>query len=90
MMSEVNLCRVEELLLGIALQTRPALTKGDSVVLSVDWGHLSSVVAACPNGALERSAAAAGGPWPPVATDRKVVTDPLAIRFQNVAGACPR
>jgi hypothetical protein len=48
MMSEVSLCRVEELLLRIALQTRPALAKGDSVVLSVDWGHLSSVFATWP------------------------------------------
>ncbi len=40
-MSEVSLCRVEKLLLGIALQLRPTLAKGDPAVLSVDWSHSS-------------------------------------------------
>jgi hypothetical protein len=90
MMSQVSLCRVEELLFRTALQTRPALAKGDSVVLSVDWGHLSSVFATCSGGTPIGGAAVAGSPWPPVATDRKVATAPLAIRFHNVAGARPR
>jgi hypothetical protein len=38
-MSEVSLRRVEELLLGIALELRPALAEGDPAVLSIDWGH---------------------------------------------------
>jgi hypothetical protein len=45
-MSEVSLRRVEELLLGIALELRPALAIGNPSVLSIDRGHLSSVVAA--------------------------------------------
>jgi len=40
-MGEVSLRRVEELLLGIALELRPALAVGDPIVLSVDWGHSS-------------------------------------------------
>jgi hypothetical protein len=40
-MSEVSLRRVEELLLGVALELRPALAVGNPIVLSVDWGHSS-------------------------------------------------
>jgi hypothetical protein len=40
-MSEMSLRRVEELLLGVALQLRPTLAIGDPIVLSVDWGHSS-------------------------------------------------
>ncbi len=40
-MGEVSLRRVEELLLGNALELRPALAVGDPIVLSVDWGHSS-------------------------------------------------
>ena len=38
-MSEVSLRRIEELLLGIALQLRPTLAKGDPAVLSVALSH---------------------------------------------------
>ena len=40
-MGEVSLRRVEELLLGNALELRPTLAVGDPIVLSVDWGHSS-------------------------------------------------
>jgi hypothetical protein len=43
MMCEVSLCRIEQLLLGIAHELRPALAIGDPAVLFVDRGHRSSV-----------------------------------------------
>ncbi len=38
-MSEVSLRRVEELLLGVALELRPTLAVGDPAMCSVVWGH---------------------------------------------------
>jgi hypothetical protein len=43
MMCEVSLCRVEQLLFGIAHELRPALAIGNPAVLFVDRGHRSSV-----------------------------------------------
>ncbi len=43
MMSEVSLCRVEELLRGAALELRPTLAKSEPAVHFVDRGHYSSV-----------------------------------------------
>jgi hypothetical protein len=40
-MSEVSLRRIEELLLGVALELRPTLAVGDPIVLSIDSGHSS-------------------------------------------------
>jgi hypothetical protein len=40
-MSEVSLRRIEKLLLGVALESRPTLAIGDPAVLSVDWSHSS-------------------------------------------------
>ncbi len=54
-MSEVSLRRVEELLLGVTLELRPALAVGNPIVLSVDWGHSSVCGRAL--GVPERSAA---------------------------------
>lgn len=42
-MSEVSLRRIEELVLGVALQLRPTLAKGDPAVLSITWGHSSDL-----------------------------------------------
>ena len=39
MMSEVPLDRVEELLLGVASETRPALAVGNPSVVVLDRGH---------------------------------------------------
>ncbi len=39
-MSEVSLCRIEELLLGVPHELRPTLAIGDPAVLSSDWGHV--------------------------------------------------
>jgi hypothetical protein len=47
MMCEVPLSRVEELLLGIASEARPALAIGDPPVPFRDFGHLAFVIAAC-------------------------------------------
>jgi hypothetical protein len=86
MMGKVCLRRVEQLQLGIALQLRPTLAEGDPAVLSIDWGHLSSVVAArqtdIPSGGRRRWWSMA-----PVAMARNGPMPPLAIRFHNVAGA---
>jgi hypothetical protein len=88
-MSEVSLRRVEELLLGVALQLRPTLAIGDPVVLSVDWGH--SLIRGRALGAPEKQrrsvlvAVAPGGHG-----DGNVPRGPLAIRFHNVAGTCSR
>ncbi len=43
MMSEVSLCRIEELLRGLAPELRPALAKSEPAVHFVDRGHYSSV-----------------------------------------------
>jgi hypothetical protein len=43
MMSEVSLCRVEQLLFGIARELRPALTECDPTVSVLDRGHLTLV-----------------------------------------------
>jgi hypothetical protein len=40
-MSEVNLCRIEEFLLGPADELRPALAERDPAVLSLAEGHVS-------------------------------------------------
>jgi hypothetical protein len=40
-MSEVSLRRIEELLLGVALELRPTLAIGDPMVLPIDWSHSS-------------------------------------------------
>jgi len=43
MMREVGLGRLEQLVLGIPRELRPALAKGNPTVLFVDCGHRSSV-----------------------------------------------
>jgi hypothetical protein len=68
---------------------RPTLAVGDSVVLSVDWGHSSVCGRALGVPETERRsllvAVAPGGHG-----DRNVPRAPLAIRFHNVAGTCSR
>ena len=46
-MSEVPLCRFEELLLGIAREARPALAEGDPTMPVRDLGQLAFLIAAC-------------------------------------------
>jgi hypothetical protein len=48
-MCEVPLSRIEELLLGIAREARPALAVGDSTVPIHGLGHLAILIAACRN-----------------------------------------
>jgi hypothetical protein len=48
-MCEVPLSRIEELLLGIACEARPALAKGDPTMPLRDVGHMAFVIAACRN-----------------------------------------
>ena len=43
MMSEVSLRRIEQLLLGIAGELRPALTESDPTVSVLDRGHMTIV-----------------------------------------------
>jgi hypothetical protein len=45
-MREVSLVRLEQLVLGVAHESRPALAKSNPTVLFVDWGHRSLVVTA--------------------------------------------
>jgi hypothetical protein len=88
-MSEVSLCRVEELLLGIALELRPALAVGNPAVLSFDWGH--SLVRGRALGVSKtdrRSLLVAVAPG--CHGDGDHPKAPLAIRFHNVAGTCSR
>jgi len=66
-MSEVSLCRIEELLLGIALQLRPTLAKGGPAVPSVDSSH-SPRPRPGSRRIEKRCAARDWWPWPPVAT----------------------
>jgi hypothetical protein len=42
-MSEVSLCRIEELLLGSSHELRPTFAVGDPTILSVAEGHMSPV-----------------------------------------------
>jgi len=88
-MSEVSLRRVEELLLGAALELRPALAVGNPVVLSVDWGHPLSAAGLSAyrkcGAPLLLVAVAPGGHG-----EKNVLNTPLAIRFHNVAGTCAR
>jgi hypothetical protein len=58
MVSEVSLSRVEELLLGIAGEARPALAIGNPTVPSGDCGHMAFVIAAWRH--LERPAEGLG------------------------------
>jgi hypothetical protein len=88
-MSEVSLRRIEERLLGIALQLRPTLAVCDPAVLSVDWGHSSVHGRALGVPDMARRsllvAVAPGGHG-----DIYGPRAPLAIRFHNVAGTCSR
>jgi hypothetical protein len=45
-MCEVSLGRIEELLLGIAREARPALAVGDPAMPFGDSGHMAFIVAA--------------------------------------------
>jgi hypothetical protein len=88
-MSEVSLCRIEELLLGVALELRPTLAVGDPIVLSIEWGHSSLCGRALGVPEMERRsslmAVAPGGHG-----DENVPSLALAIRFHNVAGTGSR
>jgi hypothetical protein len=53
-MGEVSLRRIEQFLLGVALQLRPTLAKGDPAVLSIDCGHIPSVRLGSRRAAKER------------------------------------
>jgi hypothetical protein len=64
MVSEVSLRRVEELLLGIACEARPALAICNSSVPFGDGGHVSFIVAARLN--LQRPAEGVGWKCPGV------------------------
>lgn len=83
-MSEVSLRRVEELLLGVALELRPTLAVGDPAVLSVDWGHSSVCGRAL--GVPEWIAARCWWPWPPVATVMETFSGP---RWRYVSTTLP-
>jgi hypothetical protein len=63
-MCEVSLSCVEELLLGIAGEARPALAIGDPIELSGDSGHMAFIVAAGPH--LRRPAEGVGWKCPDV------------------------
>ena len=45
MMGEVSLSRIEQLLLGVSCELRPALAVGDPTVAVLDCGHLALVAA---------------------------------------------
>ena len=89
-MGEVSLCRVEQLLFGVALQLRPTLAIGNPAVLSVDCGHIPSVIGSA-HGAPEWKrrwllvAVSPGGHG-----EHNPPNPALAIRFHNVAGTGSR
>lgn len=89
-MSEVSLCRIEELLLGPAHELRPALAVRDPTVMLVlaesHFPHRSIRPAALQT----RSTARCWCPRPPVAAGPNPPNLALAIRFHNVAGASSR
>ena len=65
-MGEVSLCRVEQLLFGVALQLRPTFAIGDPAVLSVDWAHipLSAAGSRRPGNGAPLVAGGRGPRWP--------------------------
>jgi hypothetical protein len=82
MMSEMSLSRIEQLLLGLSCELRPALTEGDPTVSVLDCGHshdLTQLHLVRPN--RGRRIVCGPGDHAP-----KGVAAPLSIRFQIVAG----
>ena len=82
MMGEVSLGRIEQLLLGLSCELRPALAEGDPTIPVLICGRGHDVTQRC-LAAPTRGRRISCGPGDHGA---KAVVGPLSIRFQIVAG----